>query len=249
MRHLAGGLDRVAVKSDAGFTGDLAYLGDGLDGADLVVCVHDGNQDRIGPDRLAHVLRIHPAATIHRHPGQLVSAFLQVLHGLEHGVVLYGGGDEMAALLLLRIRRPGDGPVVGFGAPAREVDLVGLRPDRGGYRLTGLLHRACRCESQAIDSGGIAKLFTEPGAHRLDDLGVGGRRGGVIEIHCLIHETSLDGQAGSSLWCAVAPAPFPADLGRFLSVSCALVAANRMAQSGHMSWHSLQELQASGLAR
>ena len=36
----------------------------------------------------------------------------------------------------------GDGPVVGLGAAAREVDLVGLGADHGRYRIASLLNAA-----------------------------------------------------------------------------------------------------------
>ena len=44
-RDLADGLDGVGVEEDALLVAELADLGDGLDDADLVVGVHDGDED------------------------------------------------------------------------------------------------------------------------------------------------------------------------------------------------------------
>ena len=140
--------------------------------------VHDGDQDGVGPDGLAHVLGIDQTAAVHRHPGDLVAALLQILHGLEHRVVLDGGGDEVLALLLLGVGRAQDGPVVGLGAAAGEVDLVGLGADGAGDGLPGLLHGAGRAESQAVDGGGVAVLLGEPGEHGLPPLP---GRSGVVD--------------------------------------------------------------------
>ena len=134
-RQLACRLHGIDVEEHAGFAGDLAYLGDGLDGAHLVVGVHDRHQDGVGPDRLAHVFGIDEPAAVHWDTRDLVAALLQVLHAFEHSVVLDGGGDEMAPLLLLRVGGAQDGPVVGLGAAAREVDLLGLGADGLGDRL------------------------------------------------------------------------------------------------------------------
>ncbi len=191
-RHLAGRLHRVAVEEHAGLARDLADLGDGLDGAHLVVAVHDRDQDGVGPDGLAHVLGIHQAAAVHRDLGELPAALLQILHGLEHRVVLDGGGDEVLALLLLRVGSAEDGPVVGLGAAAGEVDLVRFGADDAGDGLPGLLHGARRTQSQAVDGRRVAVILGEVGEHRLHDLRVGGGGGRVVEIDRFIHETSSD---------------------------------------------------------
>ena len=47
--------------------GNLRRLRDRLDRADLVVGVHDADEDRIGPDRLADVVGIDEPEAIDRH--------------------------------------------------------------------------------------------------------------------------------------------------------------------------------------
>ena len=49
------------MKHDILLPGDAGNLFDRLNGADLVVAVHDGDQDRVFLDRLCHVLGIDPA--------------------------------------------------------------------------------------------------------------------------------------------------------------------------------------------
>ena len=60
-RHLAGRLHGVGVERDAGFGSDAADLFDGLQRAQLVVGVHDGDEHGLGPQRAAHFFRIDDA--------------------------------------------------------------------------------------------------------------------------------------------------------------------------------------------
>ena len=64
-RYLTHRLGTVGVKQHSPFPGDLAYLFQRLDGADLVVGVHDGNQNRLGSDGIGHLLGVHHAKLVH----------------------------------------------------------------------------------------------------------------------------------------------------------------------------------------
>ena len=65
-RDLSDRLRCVGVKTDAMLTRNRADFLDRLDGADLVVRVHDADQDRLRRDGAAHILRIDPARPVHR---------------------------------------------------------------------------------------------------------------------------------------------------------------------------------------
>lgn len=124
--ELAYRLDGIRVKEHARLARDPADLSDRLDRADLVVRVHDRHEDGIGPEGAPHVVGVDQAAGIHRHMGDLAAVLLQIFHGLQHRVVLDGGSDQMATFLLVGIGGAQYRPVVGFSAPAREVDLFRL---------------------------------------------------------------------------------------------------------------------------
>ncbi len=63
------------------------------------------------------------------------------LDRVQHRVVLDRAADGTPAR---RGRRADDGQVVGLGAGRGEHDLAGLRTERLGDRVAGLVDRACR---------------------------------------------------------------------------------------------------------
>ena len=88
---LADGLRGVGVEGDAVLACDVGDLGDRLDGADLVVGVHDGDEDGAGLDRAGDVVGVDQAVAVDRQDGQPVPEPLdEVLAGVEDGRVLDG---------------------------------------------------------------------------------------------------------------------------------------------------------------
>ena len=63
-RQVTQGLDGVSVQRNAPFPGDPPDFRNGLDRADLVVGVHDGDQDRLAGDRLPDFIGIDEAVAI-----------------------------------------------------------------------------------------------------------------------------------------------------------------------------------------
>ena len=144
-RHMPEGLDGIGVKTDAALTGDLPDLGDGLQRADLIVGVHDAHEDRPARDRLRHILRIHETLGIHGEKCHLEALPFQEVAGLHHGVVLDGRGDDVISLLAVGPGDPLDCKIVALRPAARENDLGGLRPQKGGHLFSCVLdgERAC----------------------------------------------------------------------------------------------------------
>ena len=74
---LADGLDGVGVEEDALLVADLADLADGLDDADFVVGVHDGDQDGLlrafGDDGAAEVVEVDEAVGLDGQVGDAVA--------------------------------------------------------------------------------------------------------------------------------------------------------------------------------
>ena len=81
-------LDRVRVKQDPRLAADGADLGNGLDGADLVVGKHDAHQTSVRPDGIPDLLRRHHAVRRNVQQGYFKALPLQGLEGMEHGMVL-----------------------------------------------------------------------------------------------------------------------------------------------------------------
>ena len=83
-----------------------ADLPDGLEGADLIVGVHDGHQTGVGADGRRQLLQADQAVFMDGEVSDLEPLLLQLGQGVEHRVVLDGVGDDVA----LPGGRPPGGP-------------------------------------------------------------------------------------------------------------------------------------------
>src|ERR1700735_1331255 len=90
-------LYRVAMKIDVSFSGDAANFFDGLNGAELVVRVHDAYQNRVGTKSAANILWIDDARGTNRNEGDVNVLLGECLSGIEDSVMLDGGGDYVLA--------------------------------------------------------------------------------------------------------------------------------------------------------
>ena len=188
--HVADGLHRVGVEQHAVPLRHRRQLRDGLDGADLVVGVHDGHQHGVRADSRLQLLRRHQAVAVHGQVGDLEALLLQLLAGVQDGVVLKVGGDDVPALFDIGVGRAPQRPVVGLCAAAGEVDFPGFRAD--GLRHLGprRLHRLAGFPTEAVHRRGVAVDLTEVGLHRREDLlGHAGRRA-VVHIYSHVVSSS-----------------------------------------------------------
>ena len=96
-RDLAHRLGCVCVHKNALLAGQFGDVADGLDGADLVVGVHDGDQDGVGSDGGVHIGRVHQSVCIHRKDGYGKTMPLHETVHLEYSRVLDTRGDEVAS--------------------------------------------------------------------------------------------------------------------------------------------------------
>src|SRR5262245_26180741 len=100
-RNFAYGLHFLDVKDNAIFLGDFADFRDRIDYANLVVGVHDGDQDRFWRNGLADIFRINAAILANGQVGDLVAVLFQALAGVEHSLVLDGLGNDVIALFAI----------------------------------------------------------------------------------------------------------------------------------------------------
>ena len=97
---MARGLHRVGVEGDPLGPADRADLPDGLDGADLVVGVHDRYKTGVLPDGLLHLMGEDDAVFVYIQKGDLKALPLQLLQGVQDSVMLECGGYDMLPALL-----------------------------------------------------------------------------------------------------------------------------------------------------
>ena len=184
--HMARRLDRVRVEGDLRCPAHRADLLDGLDGADLVVGEHDGHEAGVGPDGRLHLVRGDDAVLVDGQVGDLIALLLEALERVEHGVVLEGGGDDVAfALGRAQAGAGADGVVVALAAAGGEVDLLGVRAQQRRHAAPGVTEGFLGPLPQLVEAGGVAPGVLGGLHHDLQ--GVGAQLGGgrVVSVdHC-----------------------------------------------------------------
>ena len=92
------------------------------------------------------------------HIAHSVALAFQPMAHVQHGVVLDGGGDQVAAPLRLRPCHADDGLVVALGAATGKVDLLGVGPQGTRHRATRIIQGLFGALPRLVQAGGIARL-------------------------------------------------------------------------------------------
>ena len=191
--HLADALGGVAVKQHAAFLGELADLPDGMQGADLVVGVHQRNEDGVVAEGVLDVVDVDPAVPIDRQIRHLRGArTFEGLAGVEHRLVLGHRGNDVLAFVRVEFRDALDGEIVRFGCAAGEDDFLGPRPDQVGDPAAPAVHGFLGHPAEGvIPAGRIAVDFAQIRHHFVDHARVHGCRGLVVHVDRRAFHTSL----------------------------------------------------------
>ena len=167
------------------FIDGLQTLGDvcnGIDAAQLVVHHHHGHQRRVRPHRRKNGFGGNVAVLIRQDGRDLPALLLQLLAAVEDGVVLHGGGDDVAAHMAVLPAGGPDGPVVTLGAAGGKEKLVCFAAYGFGDHSPPILHAAAHFLSEGILCVGVGVLFCQHGVHGVRH-SLGDRRGGgVVQI-------------------------------------------------------------------
>ena len=160
---------------------DTGDLGDGLDGPDLVVGVHDADEGGVGGDGPPDVVGVDEAVAVHRHDGDPGTEGLDEAAGLEDGGMLDRGGDDV------RGGRVGadhalDDLVVRLAAAARQHDLVRVAPEQRRDAAAGRVDRVARGAARPVPARGVAEARVEQGPHGRRHRRRDRRAGVVVEI-------------------------------------------------------------------
>lgn len=169
----AGGLDAIGMEERAGGVRDFGHRFDVLDGAELVVGVHDGDERGVGADGVPDSSGRDEAVRVGFDDGDV-----EIAAGGEDGGVLNVRGDDVAVYAE-------DGEVVRFGAAAGENDFLGRAVEEGGNLAAGAFEDLFGLLAGLMDTGGIPESIAEDGHERVDHGRCDGRRCVVIEIKAL----------------------------------------------------------------
>ncbi len=180
--HLPDRLRGVGVDEDALLVREAGDLREVLDRPDLVVGVHDRDEDRLGRQRLRDVARVDAPRPVHRDAGDPEALLLEDGARLEDGRVLDGRGDDVAPLRPEEARDAVEDGVVPLRPPAREDDLLGPRAEERGDLAPRGFDGGARLRAAGVAARGVPEVRREVREHRLGDFRVRGRRGVVVEV-------------------------------------------------------------------
>src|SRR6185437_94443 len=180
--NFARGLNRVGVKINVGFESDAANFRDGLDGAELIIRVHHGDENGFGANRAANVFGIDNAVARNRKPSDFNSPLFEGFDGVEDGVVLDGRADNVLFVAGHRGDEAENGEIVRFGATAGEYSFGWLSADERSHRLTRGLDGAAGVLASGVNRAGVAIAFGEERQHRVENFAVNGSGGVVIQV-------------------------------------------------------------------
>src|SRR5215475_10533055 len=212
--------------------GDAGAILDRLDGSDLVVGVHDADENRARRDRFAKVVGINAARAANRQIGDAGAQALEKPARFDDGGMLDARRDDVIAPLAMRKEHALEGEVVGLAAAAGEDDLVAAAAEqRRHLAARGLKRDLCR-GCRPMPARGIAVVILEKRPHRGGHRRIDRRTGVVIEIDALhVQDT------GGSIPYAVAatarpstgrPASFHCSIPRRRTLTCAKPAARKV---------------------
>ena len=161
----------------------------------------------------AQVVRADEAFAIDGQVGGLEALALQLLDRVQHGVVLDGGRDQVAAAPDRSEGGAADRQVVGLAAAGGEDDVVGARVEHGGDVAPGAVERFAGLAPLEVDAGRVAPDAFERRAHRLEDARVQRRRGRVVQVdswslcgHGIEVSTAVVGRRGA-VYLSLTPSP------------------------------------------
>ena len=181
--NLAESLDRIGVEQDVPLAAHLGDLGDREEHSRLVVGVHEADQNRVRPDRSSHLVRIQHTLAVHRQPRDRAPLTLQMIGGMEDGVMLDRRDDEMARATGSGSDDPRQGQIIRLGPTPGENDAV-LVGDAQGPRhtLSCGLQGVTRLTPPGVDRTRVPEPLPEEGQHGREDIGVERRGRVVIQI-------------------------------------------------------------------
>ena len=200
--HVADCLNRVGVELSANRMCQLSDFLDRLNGADLVVGRHNGNQCGVLGKLCFKLLEVNTAFLIHVQIGNAVAFLLEGLAGVKHCVMLDLGGDDVLAALGGRtVHKAADSKVVRLRAAAGEYNFARCIVVLYVYRLcrvqaladngTRVIQRFLCRTADAVQRGRVAVMLGQPRLHSVKrSFGHRGRRRVIRIYESLFHSIS-----------------------------------------------------------
>ena len=154
------------MERDLSCTAELADLLDGLNGADLVVCKHDGHECGILADGSLKILKADNAVLVDIEQSDLKALFLELLERVQDCMMLKLCGYKVFLALECTDLSHGDYRlVICLGAAGGEVYLLGLSADYVGNGFSRGVKPFLCILRKGVQARGVAVLGGEVGHH------------------------------------------------------------------------------------
>ena len=184
--NLADRLHGIGVYEGAVLVRDLRERGDRLDGAKLVVRVHDRHDHRVVGDELPQAIRRGDAGLIDGDERRAPPAPRERLQRVQYGLVFNGARDEVTtAGWLERVTYSSctaDRKIVRLGAAAGEHHFRGIAVDERSDGRPRLVEHRFGLLPEVMHARRVAELVAGDAHDRLHHLRGERRRGVVVKI-------------------------------------------------------------------
>ena len=183
--NFSGGLHGIGMEVDVGVLGDAADFFERLDGAELVVGVHDGDERGFVTNGTAQIFEVDQAILVDVKISYVYALLFESLAGVEDGFMFHKRSDDVRPRLRTVSGGGSDAEnrvIVGFGAAAGEENLLGARADERGHLFAGGLDGSASLLAESVDRRSVAEFAGEVGEHRVEHFRLDGGGGVVIEI-------------------------------------------------------------------
>ena len=165
--------------------GNACAVLDRLNGADLVVGVHDAHKDRAGREGTAKILGVDPPGSVDGKISHARAKPFEKPARLDDRRMLDAGGDDVTALVAQGKEDALERKVVGLAAAAGENNLIAVAAEHGGDLAARGLKGGLGCGRGPMPARRIAEVVFQKRAHGGGDRRIDRRAGVVVEIDAL----------------------------------------------------------------
>ena len=144
-------------------------FGNGLKGTDLIIRMHDRNQDRIRPQFSFQIRKADPSVFIHRQIGHLKPLFLQILHGLKNCGMFYAGGNQMPSRPAVGKRTADQSQIIRFRSSRGEEKFFPIHLQYPGKYIFCIAKVLLSLHSLPVHTGWIAIVQAHNPGHDVCD--------------------------------------------------------------------------------
>jgi len=187
--HRVNMKQRSRILSFYGF----ADLRDRLQCADFIIRMHNGDQNRIIPDRVVHCRGIDPSVLVHIQISNFIAFRLQEFHGFQNRRMFDLCCDQMFPCPVIRSCRANEREIVGLGSARGKINIPRTALQNIRKRLLCAADIVFRHNAFMMHAGRIAVIREINPVHQLRGFRKTFRRRGIVQIDFLFHSLPLSG--------------------------------------------------------